>query len=140
MNHGKPFLRWQPISLEMSGVDLYKHLTFLASYDEDGLTEYLQTIVRILEAELEFRVREDAKFGWRISQHGEPKHADIWVPAKAGHIQKLVNEEIIEKSYRSNRYTHYRLSVSVEELADDVRNASGYLDHEHRSILEELAV
>lgn len=124
----------------MSGVDLFTHLTFLSGYDEEGKKEYIQTVVRILDAEVEFRSHEDVQFGWRISQHGEPTYADIWIPAKAGHIQKLVNEDIIEKIYSTNQYTHYRLNVPLDELAEDVRTASGYLDHQHQELLGDLPV
>lgn len=114
-------------------------LTFLTWYDEEDTTAYLQTFVRILNTECEYREQEDAQLGWRYPSTVSPP-TQRCVSAKAGHTQKLVNKGILEKTYASNRYTHYRLNLPTNELADDVGAASRYLDQEHRELLDGFPV
>ncbi|KXA93319.1 hypothetical protein AKJ65_06410 [candidate division MSBL1 archaeon SCGC-AAA259E19] len=97
---------------------------------ESKRSEYLKTLSLIIITERE-RGEE-----WRFSQTAIPKHRTYpWILAKAGHIQKLENEGIVERTYSSRRKTRYRLSVSREDLVEEMKE---YKDLISEDLKEEL--
>lgn len=97
------------------------HLHFLYEMDEDKRAEYLMELAQILDA-------EDDADEWRFSQTMPPQTSYPVIKAKTGHITKLENEDIVERTYSSNSKTRYHLAIPHDELRDDINELGEALD------------
>lgn len=97
---------------------------------DDQRAGYVQTLVRMMVVE------QAEQSSWRHSQAGKP--TGPYIPALAGHINKLENEGIVKRTYDSGNQTYYQIDTTHREVIDVVNQYSYYLDKQHEELLENL--